>query len=313
MSLKNTEKIFWTFVLGLNNTNFFKHVLFDKNVMGIIRDFFVSEFFLSIGDKECKEAFKPVAVVVHSESQRLFVLDQGSFGKNIQIFSTKRSKPRWIGEFNPPLALCLPMAMIIHPLSNLLYIVDYYKDIKIATLDGKIIGNLGKNLLKGPRGIACDSITGFLYVTDSIQNIIFIFGEDGILKAYFGNWSLRYRVNIPDGICIDSKKQEVFVVEHGNKLVSVFSMYGKFLRIIGKELIKRGPFFTVLHPLRPEILVIEGLFYGKILIFNRDTGKFVKKIGGFNNFNEFQGIYFDSKSGACYICVKNGIICRYDI
>lgn len=88
-----------------------------------------------------------------------------------------------------------------------------------------------------PNHIAIDSVTGFVYVTDSSANVVKVFSPDGTPRFSFGSAGLPAEFNFPTGIFVSSAG-EVFVADqNNNNRIQVFDLQGRFLRcfLFGKK------------------------------------------------------------------------------
>ena len=142
---------------------------------------------------------------------------------------------------NQPLEFLYPVAIVLHPKSKKLYILDNNNHrIQILNPDltfSSSFGNqgYGNGQFNYPQDLACDS-TGNVYVIDSGIKVFTAEGE--FLRKFGKEGSGNGELRGPTGISINNK-DVVYVAEQGNNRVSVFTCEGKFLTSFGT--CGRGP------------------------------------------------------------------------
>ncbi|MCL5423422.1 MAG: NHL repeat-containing protein [Nitrospirae bacterium] len=89
-----------------------------------------------------------------------------------------------------------------------------------------------------------------IYITDSKANKVMVYSTEGVFQFSFGSEML----NFPTGIVIDDSIGEVFVSDHNNKRIVVFTMDGNFLR----EIDAGGSWFGGGDFLRPQGIALDS-------------------------------------------------------
>jgi len=260
------------------------HRLYDKNIM---IHMLVPYLFTGQVIHECYSddiAFDHV-------NHRMYVLN--SVENCVHIFTLNGKQ--WLGKFGStgrkPLQFNRPLALAVHPYSFHLYITDSINHrVQVVDIirtdsgvDCRFVREFGTfGVLKYPHGIACDPSTGLIFVSDNHQHDVFVFdSHDSLLYKFGQNGKQNRRIYYPKKIRIDPIRNEIFVIEGaiGNTGLSVFSASnGMFLRRICTT---QSP-----HCFYPEDFVLSsnreiitsGSFSKRLLVFNRDTGLFVRTI-----------------------------------
>jgi sugar lactone lactonase YvrE len=109
---------------------------------------------------------------------------------------------------------------------NIVYISDKTTNHLVAfNLEGKELSRFGSDALENPGFMAADAATGEIYVVDRGSKQVVVFSADGKLIC---SWKLKFNpIGNPD---IDVAGNKVYVCEHDNQKVWVFSNRGEFLR-----------------------------------------------------------------------------------
>jgi DNA-binding beta-propeller fold protein YncE len=84
--------------------------------------------------------------------------------------------------------------------------------------------------LNSPVGVAFDPERGWIFVSDSILNGIFIYDTKGYFVGRFGEGLKRV-----SGLAWDAPRKRLLVVDTGNHRVLVFDAEGRQTRVIGKR------------------------------------------------------------------------------
>lgn len=146
--------------------------------------------------------------------------------------------------------------------------------------DGKPLGDMGRNLLKRPTGLARDAVRGRIYVSDTHAHDVKVFDDAGVLLeviAHRGEGSGE--LNFPTHLSFAGDK--LYVSDSVNARVKVFDPDGKGMGTLGQ----RGLYVGNLT--RPKGVTVDGSgniyvvesFYDHLLVFNSD-GDFLLPIGG---------------------------------
>lgn len=291
----DSTEIFELLSLGLSDKKSSFSVLtsnryFDKNIVGIIRNFLLTGFYID-------SLSRPKAVLFVPQKKQIYFND----GDVIKIFSANGKK--FLGEFGShgteQLQFDRLRAMALSSAQNI-YIADMLNSrIQIVSLDGKFISEFGSDILKAPLDVIWDKTTGFVFVADIDRKGIFAFDANGIFQFSFPIESPSH---------LDSDGKELFVANIIGYQISVFSVLdGKFIRkfILGDDGEHDDDicvYDIVLHPSRPELIVINR--DNSIRLYDIHTGTLLKKIVNNNDygFNYFEGCSIDPENGAIYVC-----------
>jgi DNA-binding beta-propeller fold protein YncE len=167
-----------------------------------------------------------------------------------------------------------PTGLAVDPIGGRVYVADTYAhDVKVFDLDGKLLATLGR------RGSAEGEFNypthlafarGELYVTDTLNSRIQVFGTDGAgLARTFGARGL-YVGNLvrPKGVAVDTEGN-VYVVESYHDHLLVFDREGAFLMAIGGVGQDAGRFYLpagVWVDARNRVFVAD-MFNGRVAVF----------------------------------------------
>ena len=112
--------------------------------------------------------------------------------------------------------------------------------IQVFSLGGEVkrsFGELGDadGQFRLPTACAVSS-QGEVFVVDSKHALVKVFGLDGRFIRKFGGLSSsrkeRGLLNLPTGICLDGKRNAIYVADTGNNRIQAFDAAGKFLGFI---------------------------------------------------------------------------------
>ena len=130
-------------------------------------------------------------------------------------------------ELNRPIDLALDEP------NQLIYIADRdNKRIQVVSFAGKFLERFGQGIFKEPWGIAVTEDN--VYVTDSDLSALFQFGKKDyqlVRRTGTEGGGGEGQLNYPRGLCIDFNT-DVYVADHSNNRVSVFSKDLKFLNCL---------------------------------------------------------------------------------
>ena len=161
----------------------------------------------------------------------------------------------------------------------------------------------GTEELDRPWGLAIDYQTGYIFVADQCNHRVQVFNGDG-------SHLLTYLVSSGQGqmkwpICLAVHNDKLFVSQHGNDCVTVFSLRGSFINQFGKSGRKNGEFKSprgiTMHELTGDIFVCD---YGnnRVQVFSGDY-KFKYKFGNLKHPQSIQlgseGIWVLDQSTPC--------------
>lgn len=121
---------------------------------------------------------------------------------------------------------------------NELFIADTRNHrIQVFSTDGEVkraFGELGDgdDQFRLPTSCAV-SAAGEVFVTDSKHALVKVFDLDGRFLRKFGGISSSRKepglLNMPNGISLDAKRNNIYVADTGNSRIQVFNIEGKFL------------------------------------------------------------------------------------
>jgi len=183
----------------------------------------------------------------------------------------------------------------------------------VARLDrqGKSLGMIGNGELKRPVGLAFDTATRQLYVSDTRAHVIKVFDFGGRLLRTLGQRGEgQGELNYPTYIALS--KGELYVTDTMNARVQVLDAEtGKMKQIIGS----RG--MNVGNMVRPKgvsvdsegnVYVVES-YYDHLLVYNKH-GEFLMPIGGtgkdIGKFYLPSGVWIDSSNRVFVADMFNG-------
>jgi len=152
---------------------------------------------------------------------------------------------------------------------------------------------------KSPFGVASD-LEGFIYVADSYNHRIQVFGPRGEFVHMFGSHGDRKgEFNCPTDVAV-SPSNSLVVCDNGNNRVQVFGRNGNFTAKFGREGSKNGnfksPWGITVSAISREIIVADTDNH-RIQIFSQE-GKFIMKFG---SYGERAGQF----NSPCYIAINN--------
>ena len=124
-----------------------------------------------------------------------------------------------------------PRGILVDENNSRIFVTDSHNRIQVWSMDGKYISEFGKNILSWPWEIVLhDKI---LYISDFGAHLITKWSNDTfslIAKSKTTQGSAKGQLYNPAGLDVDCG--ELFVVEYGNKRVSVFNLDLSFKRIM---------------------------------------------------------------------------------
>jgi DNA-binding beta-propeller fold protein YncE len=175
---------------------------------------------------------------------------------------------------------------------------------------GKHLGTIGKGTISRPTGVAVEPHTGRIYVSDTTDHSIKVFGAKGELLQVIGERGEKPGTfNYPTYLHIAADK--LFVTDAMNARVQILTLDGTPLQTIGT----RGQY--VGNTPRPKgvttdsdgnIYVVES-YFDHLLIFNPE-GKFLLPIGGtgsdIGSFYLPAGVWSDSNNRIYIADMFNG-------
>lgn len=131
------------------------------------------------------------------------------------------------------------------------------------------------NRLSEPMGVAIAD-NGDIYVADTLDSVVKIFGSKGNFKSSFGGKNLFY---LPSDIVVD--KDNVYVVDQKNFRIQLFDSNGKFKRtFVGGEIGKKiGAWIPSAMCIGPKGQVYAtDVFYHRVIVFDQ-KGQIITHFG----------------------------------
>jgi DNA-binding beta-propeller fold protein YncE len=135
---------------------------------------------------------------------------------------------KYLRAFTPPgdLGSWQPLGLWFDAAGNL-YVADIGSSpnvIRVFDATGKQIRTIGEAAgMSFPNGIATDA-AGYVYVTDSNNGRLLVFGQDGSLVAQVGRGSGKGNLGLPRGVTVDGGGR-VYVVDTSGQSVFVYGTY----------------------------------------------------------------------------------------
>lgn len=244
-----------------------------------IKEGALKTFFRYLVGKPARSMAAPYGVETDS-SGSLFIVD--TFLKKVHVFDVKGKRYYTFPQKGAPLVS--PIDIAIDNERGYLYVTDsqegvvkYFKD------KGKeSAGEIGRELLERPTGIAINKKTSELLVVDTVSATVFRYAlTDHHLKGKFGgNGSEHGKFHYPTNIHV-AQDGTIFVSDSLNFRIQVFSSEGRFVRSFGKAGDSPGYFSRprgVATDSDGNIYVVDGLF-DNIQIFDKE-GRLLMAFGG---------------------------------
>ncbi len=129
----------------------------------------------------------PVGIAVAGD--RLLVCDMTN--DRVQVLTTELEPVNVIGGFDYAYDIAVDY-------EQLLYVADSCEGIKVYTMDGEFRHRFNHEQLVSARGVCVDG--GFVYVSDTDRDRVYVFTRDGQFVTSFGDGHVIY----PYGITVDS-------------------------------------------------------------------------------------------------------------
>ncbi len=250
------------------------------------------------GEPDYHALINPYSVVTDSQG-RVIVTDPGAAG--IHIFDFTQHKYKFISRGKDVDGLVSPQCVAVDAADNIFVTDSYSGKIFLFDSNGKfqrVIGSIkGEGYFKRATGIAVDSQTRRIYVTDTLRNQIWVLDLEGrILQKIGWNGTGKGEFNYPTELRLVS--QNLYVVDAMNFRVQVLDLSGKFQYSVGQIGDGAGQLF------RPKgigvdseghLYVVEGLS-GFVQVFDRQGQllySFGAKNSGFGEFNLPTGLFID--------------------
>ena len=206
------------------------------------------------------------------ETGNVLVRNYTQLSKPVKVFGTFGEGKR---EFSGP------KGVVIDNNNQRIFIVDCYNSrIQVWSMEGEYVSEFGKDVLHWPwEIILCGN---FIYISDTFKHLLskwcmntFTF----VKKSKTSLGSAPGQLNTPTGLDID--KEELFVVEHNNRRISVFDLLNlEFKRIMTDNAIADS---SCLRVRNNTIYIVEAT--GVIKLFSKTDVllKTIPKLPVFSN------------------------------
>ena len=170
---------------------------------------------------------------------------QGTTTKFEQPAGTQSTGPIYTSQFGSSGSgsgqLSLPVGEALDSSGNL-WVADYSNNRldKFSAAGTFLTSYTDGGALSHPWGIAIESGTGNLYITDQGHNRVVVLSPSGSqIRTIEGTG--EHQFNLPEGITIDPNGK-VWVVDYGNNRLEEFSPTGTFERVVGSSGTSEGHF-----------------------------------------------------------------------
>ena len=239
-----------------------------------------------ITEKEKKLHYPQVQFVCDRNDLELKISKFGSLSKetdNVLVRNyTKLSKPEKVfgkfgerkGEFTNP------RGVVIDNNNQRILIADYSNSrIQVWIMEGEYLSEFGRDILKGPWEIVLCDI--FIYISNVSGHFLSKWCLNTfalVKKSNTSRDSAPGQLNQPSGLDIDG--EELFVVEYGNKRISVYDLNLEFKRIMANNVIEHSYCLRVRNN---TIYIVERT--GVIKLFSK-TDQLLKTISKLSVFSD---------------------------
>jgi DNA-binding beta-propeller fold protein YncE len=132
-----------------------------------------------------------------------------------------------------------------------------------------------KPTFEKPYGIATDSHNR-IYVTDTMQGIVFVLDRDNKKVTYIGSGS-QVSLRLPVGIAVDAKDR-VWVADAGGQHVYAFDTNGNALMALGKPGEMANPSSVAVDDARHHLYVVDTKQHC-VLVYDLESGAYLAKFG----------------------------------
>jgi len=225
--------------------------------------------------KKPQEVIKPFNVVA-ADPSRYWILDQGAGGV-FEVLKGEgeliRPMKRMRGEFNSLVGICLT------PAGDLLF-TDSSLDQIMRVADGKISEFADSLRFNQPTGIACNSVSGEIWVVETGAHQITVLSSLGKrIRTLGGRGTSPGLFNYPTFIWVDAQGR-VYVVDSMNFRVQIFDDKGQVLKVFGTSGDATGNMARpkgIATDSKGHIYVSDALFHA-VQIFD-DQGNFLYSFG----------------------------------
>ncbi|MFZ0888021.1 MAG: SMP-30/gluconolactonase/LRE family protein [Candidatus Binataceae bacterium] len=208
----------------------------------------------------------PLGIALDDE-QNLYVVEQGR--KGVGVFSPEGEELRFLTDpsLERPTGIALDRERKRIYLADTAHTRSKEHTVKIFSLDGKLIGKIGKGRGQEPGQFMFPTYVtldreGNLYVTDSLNCRVQMFDPDGKYLRSFGERGDAWgQFTLPKGVALDSFGN-LYVADSGWSNVQIFNRAGQILLFFGG----RGPLPGMLkNPTGVAIDTTNHIYVGDFL------------------------------------------------
>ncbi len=226
--------------------------------------------------------------------------------QGVHLMGMRGSGSRFVARATDTLHFVSPVG--VAPQGNLIAVSDSaLKSVFLLTHEGKPAGQIEKpGGFARPTGLAYDREHEELYVVDTLDNEVCVFGNDGRLVRRFGSQGIEPgRFNYPTHLFVDHKGR-VFVTDSMNFRVQVFDREGKYLFDLGAQGDASG-YLAVPKGVGVDTyghIYIVDSYFSNVQVFD-EQGRFLLSVGGpGNGIGRYQvpsGLFID-QNNRVYVC-----------
>lgn len=236
------------------------------------------------GEPDFKRMVSPYSIAVDSKG-RAIITDPGAVG--VHVFDFAAHKYKFLQRrYKDKDAMLKPQCVAVDAQDNI-YVTDSESGkIFVFDADGKyrrVIGSIkgGEGYFKRPTGIAVDSATHRIYVTDTLRNQIFMLDmNDGQILQKIGKGGTgEVQFNFPTEVLL--RDQTLAIVDAMNFRIQFLDRSGAFRSAIGKLGDSSGDMFRpkgIAIDSEGHYYVVDG-FYSVVQVFDSE-GRLLYYFGG---------------------------------
>jgi len=255
------------------------------------------------------ELQRPQSGVVDTQG-RVYVTDIGRAA--VFVFDKPAAQLKIWGLAREDTGFVTPIGIALGAQGELLVADADLHSVFRLDINGKPVGEFGKDVLKRPTGLARDPNNGRIYVADTHAHNIKVFSDEGKLLEVIGKRGENdAQFNSPTFLAFASDK--LYVTDTLNSRIQVLDTHGKMLKKFGRRGLYIGNLVRpkgVAVDSESNIYVIESL-YDNLLIYD-EQGRTLMALGGTGkDTGEFylpSGVWIDSNDQIYVADMFNGRI-----
>ncbi|MBF0384036.1 MAG: 6-bladed beta-propeller [Magnetococcales bacterium] len=230
------------------------------------------------GDQEDKLGLRRPQTGVTDEQGRIYVTDVGQHA--VVVFDKPEGTLKIWNKATGSTPFSVPVGIALGPDGQILVADAELGRVIRLDRNGNPVGELGRDSLQRPTGLARDPVKKLIYVSDTRAHDIKVFNDAGELLEIIGAPGMKTGTfNSPTHIAFHNR--QLYVADTLNARVQIFSEDGDFVNSFGNLGIKVGNMVRpkgVTADSEGNIYVIESL-HDHLLIYN-PQGQFLLPIGG---------------------------------